>query len=278
MYPEPLGFIGIHFIRSYGIMLAIAFLTGIMWARKRAAKAGIDPDQVVDLSFIVLISSVVGSRLFYVIYHLDEFSNNILDIINPFQNGSIGIAGLSMMGGVLLALISAFLFFVIKKIDPWPLCDSMMPMFALGIGIARIGCFLNGCCYGLPAHDHWGLVFPPDSAAGYHFPDTPLIPTQLFSSLAGLIILTIVLFSEKYKKFNGHSFWITLGLYGLWRFIIDFYRYYEPSMVAFSIGEQNISRNQTLSLLLVVGAIIAYMIMFFRNSKKAAANAVSESR
>jgi phosphatidylglycerol:prolipoprotein diacylglycerol transferase len=248
-------------------MLALAFLLGILWARKRAIKAGISPDTVVDLSFVVLIASIVGSRFFYVIYHLDEFGDNLLDTINPFQDGSVGISGLSMMGGVVLALVAAALFFKIKKINPWPVCDAMMPMFALGLGIARIGCFLNGCCYGLPVHDHFGLVFPPESAAGYHYPGIPLIPTQLYSALAGIAILYIVLLSEKIKKFDGHSFWLTLGLYGLWRFIIDFFRYYEDSMVFGTIGRQAISRNQTLSLLLTVISTLA-IIYLYRKWKK----------
>jgi phosphatidylglycerol:prolipoprotein diacylglycerol transferase len=273
MYPEPLSFIGIHFVRSYGVMLALAFLLSILWARKRAIKAGVSPDHVVDLSFVVLLSSIVGSRFFYVIYHLDEYSDNLLAIINPFQGGSIGISGLSMMGGVVLALISAALFFKIKKINPWPVCDAMMPMFALGLGIARVGCFLNGCCYGLPALDHFGLIFPPDSAAGYHFPDTPLIPTQIYSSLAGISILAIVLLSEKFKKFDGHSFWLTAGLYGIWRFIIDFFRYYEDSMVTGLIGTQAFSRNQILSLLLTLVAAFAFIRLYLKWKKGSAVNA-----
>jgi len=262
MYPEPFEFIGIHFIRSYGIMLALAFLIGILWARKRAIKAGISPDTVVDLSFVVLLASIIGSRFFYVIYHLDEFSDNILDTINPFQGGSVGISGLSMMGGVVLALLAAALFFKIKKINPWPICDAMMPMFALGLAIARVGCFLNGCCYGLPTHDHLGLVFPADSAAGYHYPGLPLIPTQLYSTLAGAAILAIVLISEKIKKFDGHSFWLTLGLYGLWRFTIDFFRFYEESMVLMTVAGQDVSRNQGLSLLLTLISTFAIIILY----------------
>lgn len=272
MYPQPLEFIGIEFIRSYGIMLAIGFLIGIIWARKRAVKAGIPPEQVIDLSFIVLIASVIGSRFFYVIYHLDEFSDNLLDIVNPFQGGTVGIAGLSMMGGILLALISAVVFFAAKKIDPWPLCDAMMPMFALGLGITRIGCFLNGCCYGLPSHDHFGLVFPPDSPAGFHYPGIPIIPTQLYSALAGIAILAVVLASERFKKFNGHSFWMTIGLYSIWRFVIDFYRYYEDSMIFATIGNQSYSRNQFLSVLLLLVSIIAYLIMYTRYRKRIGRN------
>jgi len=270
MYPEPLRFLGITFIRSYGVMLAIAFFIGIVWSRRRAVKAGVNPDQVVDLSFIVLIASIIGSRFFYVIYHLDEFSDNLLDIINPFHGDSIGISGLSMMGGVVLALIAAFLYLYFKRIRPWPLFDAMMPMFALGIGIVRIGCFLNGCCYGLPAHDHFGLIFPNDSAAGYHFPDTPLIPTQLYSSIAGFTILALVLFSERYKRFDGHSFWITVALYAIWRFVIDFYRYYEPSMTIGFAGHE-FSRNQMLTFLLFLISIAAYIIMYRKNAKKAVA-------
>lgn len=268
MFPEPLGFLGIDFVRSYGIMLAIAFLVGIVWARKRAIQAGIPPDNVVDLSFVVLISSVIGSRFFYVIYHLDEFSDNLLDIINPFQGGTVGISGLSMMGGVVLAIVSAFLFIVIKRMNPWPVFDAMMPMFALGLGIVRIGCFLNGCCYGLPAHDHFGVIFPSDSAAGYYFPDTPLIPTQLYSSLAGIAILLIVLWSEKTKKFDGHSFWLTVALYSVWRFVIDFFRYYEDSMTL-TVSGIDFSKNQALTFLMFIVSVAAYLYMYLKYAKKA---------
>ena len=270
MFPQPLKFIGLDFVRSYGVMLAIAFLIGILWARKRAVKAGLSPDLVIDLSFIVLIASIIGSRFFYVIYHLDEFSDNLLNIINPFQGGAIGIAGLSMMGGIILALLSAVIFFVVKRLYPWPICDAMMPMFALGLGIARVGCFLNGCCYGLPAHDHFGLVFPPDSPAGFHYPGIPIIPTQLYSSLAGFAIVAIVLISEKFKKFDGHSFWLTIALYSVWRFIIDFFRYYENSMVFTTIGGQDFSRNQFLTALMFIVSVTAYLIMYFRYKKKTA--------
>jgi phosphatidylglycerol:prolipoprotein diacylglycerol transferase len=262
MYPELLRFLGIHFVRSYGVLLAIAFLLGIIWARKRAMKAGIPGQHVIDLSFIVLIASIVGSRFFYVIYHLDEFSDNILNVINPFQGDTVGIYGLSMMGGVVLAVISAFLFFYFKKIYPWPLLDAMMPMFALGLGIARVGCFLNGCCFGLPHEGLFGVVFPSDSGAGFHFPETPLIPTQIYSSLAGLAILGIVLWSERFKRFEGHSFWLTIALYSTWRFIIDFYRYYEDSMILTTMDSTRFTRNQLLSVLMFIISVTGYIIMY----------------
>jgi phosphatidylglycerol:prolipoprotein diacylglycerol transferase len=273
MYPEPLRFLGVTFIRSYGIMLALSFLLGVWLAVRRAKKAGLDPNLIIDLSFVVLVAAIVGSRFFYVIYHLDEFSNNLLDIVNPFHSGYVGIAGLSMMGGVILAILSAFIFFYIKRQSPWPTFDVMMPTFALGVGLTRIGCFLNGCCFGLPTHSGCGLIFPADSQAGFVFPNTPLIPTQLFESLAGFMMLGIILWSERFKRFNGHSFWVTVGLYSLWRFIIDFFRYYEDSMVFATIGGQNFSRNQFLSALLFAGSIIAYIVMYARNRKQSSSPA-----
>jgi phosphatidylglycerol:prolipoprotein diacylglycerol transferase len=143
----------------------------------------------------------------------------------------------------------------------------MMPMFAMGLGIVRVGCFLNGCCYGLPAHDHFGVLFPSNSVAGYYFPDTPLIPTQLYSSLAGMAILLVVLWSEKLRKFDGHSFWLTVALYSIWRFIIDFFRYYEESMTL-TIAEINFSKNQVLSLLMLLVSVAAYLYMYSKYSKK----------
>jgi phosphatidylglycerol:prolipoprotein diacylglycerol transferase len=274
MYPEPLRFLGITFIRSYGLLLALSFLLGVALAIKRAKKAGLDPNLIIDLSFVVLVSAIVGSRFFYVIYHLDEFSSNFLDIINPFHSGYVGIAGLSMMGGVVLAIVSAFVFFALKRKSPWPSFDVMMPAFMLGVGLTRIGCFLNGCCFGLPTHSSCGVIFPTDSQAGYIFPDTPLIPTQLFESLAGFVMLGIILWSERFKKFNGHSFWVTVALYAAWRFVIDFFRYYENSMIFATIGGQHFSRNQFLSALLFVGSFIAYVIMYAR-SKKSAGPAVA---
>ncbi len=267
MYPEPLKFIGITIIRSYGIMLAFSFILGVLLAIRRAKKARIDPNMIIDLSFVVLVAAIVGSRFFYVIYHLDEFSNNLLDIINPFHSGYVGIAGLSMMGGVILAIVAAFGFFYVKRKSPWPTFDVMMPAFALGVGLTRIGCFLNGCCFGLPTHGHFGVVFPVGSQAEYVLGAQALIPTQLYESLAGFAMLGIVLWSERFKKFDGHSFWVTVALYSAWRFFIDFFRYYENSMVFATIGGQNISRNQFLTALLFLGSIIAYIIMYVRSGK-----------
>jgi phosphatidylglycerol:prolipoprotein diacylglycerol transferase len=134
----------------------------IWLATRRAKNRGINPNDIMDLSVIILISSIVGSRLMYVVFHLDEFRGRWLDTINPFQSdGQIGLAGLTLLGGVLLAFISSYLFLRHRKLSFLKFADVVMPSVGLGIFLTRIGCFLNGCCFGLPCeHGHgWCVLF-----------------------------------------------------------------------------------------------------------------------
>lgn len=251
-------------IKAYGLMLALSFFLGTMLAVRRARRAGLSAQQMLDLCFIIMVAAIVGSRLFYVIYHFDEFKGNLISIINPFQqSGEIGISGLSMMGGLVLAIAAALGYFIIKKSNPWPMLDALAPSFFLGEALTRIGCFLNGCCFGLPTHCACGVVFPQDSMAGWVFPNTPLWPTQLMSSGAGLVIFLLLLFFEKWKRYDGFTFWNGLAIYSIWRFIIDFFRYYEESMVILKIGQTVISRNQFLCLCLLIISI--WWQLYLRN-------------
>jgi phosphatidylglycerol---prolipoprotein diacylglyceryl transferase len=267
MHPE-LFHLGPFNIKSYGLLLALSFFLGVILAVKRAQKAKLEAQQMIDLCFVVMIAAIIGSRFFYVIYHTEEFAGHWLDTINPFQSsGQVGIAGLSMMGGVVLAIIAALGYFIIKKINPWTMLDALAPSFFLGEGLTRIGCFLNGCCFGKPTHSHLGIIFPPDSMAGWVFPNQAVWPTQLFSSAAGFIMAGLLLFSEKKKTFNGYTFFVALGMYSIWRFAIDFFRYYEDSMIFMSIGDLSLSRNQFLCICLLIISIWWFIYLKQKNEK-----------
>lgn len=251
-------------IHSYGLMLAISFLLGIFLAIHRAKKQKIDPNKIMDLAVVIVISAIVGARFLYVIFHLDEFRGHWLDMINPFQSsGEIGIAGLTMLGGFLAALFSGLIYLKLKKLAVLKIADIITPSLGLGIFLTRIGCFLNGCCYGTPTTAPWGMIFPSESAAGYHFTNTPIHPAQLYSSFYGLAIFFLLLLLERWKKFDGFLLFSFLILYGIARFIVDFYRYYEESMVLFSIGNQPISLNQGISFLMILigGILIIYNLI-----------------
>jgi len=240
-------------IHSYGLMLAISFLIGIYFSMYRAKKQGVDPNKIIDLSVVIVLSAIFGARFLYVIFHLEEFKGHWLDIINPFQSsGQIGIAGLTMLGGFIAAVGFGLLYLKIKKLPVLKIADIVVPAIGLGSFITRIGCFLNGCCYGVPTDAPWGMIFPPDSPAGYCFPDQAIHPAQLYSSLYGLIIFGLVLLLERYKKFDGFLLFIFFMLYGIARFIVDFFRYYEHSMVLLQLGEVAISVNQGISILMML--------------------------
>jgi phosphatidylglycerol:prolipoprotein diacylglycerol transferase len=254
-------------IRTYGFLLALAFVSGIWFSARRAKKSGLGIDWIPDLSLIILISAIIGSRFFYVIYHLDEFQGRILDMINPIQStGEIGIGGLSMFGGLVLAIVCGIVYVHIKKLNVWRIADMVAPSIMLGLGIARIGCFLNGCCFGLPSESCLAVVFPYNSPAGYIYPDTSIFPIQLVASLGGFLIFGLLLLLERFKSFDGFTFWLMLMLYSTARFAIDFFRYYEESMIFARIGSADITVNQALIVLIFLFSV--FMWIYRRNKAK----------
>lgn len=253
-------------IHGYGLMLALSFMLGIYFAMRRAQKQGVDPNKIMDLSVWIVLAAIIGSRFLYVVYHLEEFSGHWLDTINPFQSdGKIGIAGLTMLGGVVLAIVVGVVYLRVKKMNVLKVCDIMIPSVALGIFLTRIGCFLNGCCHGLPTDVSWAVTFTnPYSACASHLMNTPLHPTQIYSSIYGLVIFGTLLFAEKFKKFDGFLFFLFFILYGLSRFIVDNFRYYEDSAM---VGGLGITVNQAISLAMIFTGIVLLIVKFYKIKK-----------
>ena len=160
MYPLilDLGFIQ---LRSYGLALAFAFLMGILLASYRGKKVGLNPDLILDLSVYIIISSIIGARTYFVVTHWHLYSGDLLNVFKVWEGG------LSVQGGVILSVIVSYFYVKRVQIDFFQLADVMIPCVALGQMIGRIGCFLNGCCYGKPCDLPWGVSFPEtDTAPG----------------------------------------------------------------------------------------------------------------
>jgi len=204
----------------------------------------------------------LGSRLFYVIYHVEEFQGNWWDIFNPLQgDGKFGMGGLSMMGGVVLSVLGGIAFLSWRRAKLWRIADMVAPTFALGVGITRIGCFLNGCCFGKPTNSSLGVVFPADSFAGYVFPHQHIWPAQLFASAMGFLIFALLLLSERKKRFEGQIFLLMVVFYSLGRFVIDFFRYYEESMVFVRIQGVSFSTNQALIVPILIISLVLWQLL-----------------
>lgn len=249
-------------VRSYGFALALSFFLAIVLSLKRAKRFQIPPQLIMDLALVVLVTALLGSRLFYVVYHIEEFQGHWWDIFNPFQgDGKLGMGGLSMMGGVILSVLCGVLFLARKRVKLWLTADVASPTFALGVGITRLGCFLNGCCFGVPTDSPLGMVFPPDSFAGYVFPHQHIWPAQLFSSAMGFTVFALLLLFERRKKFEGQIFLLMVIFYSLGRFVIDFFRYYEESMVFVRIQGVSFSTNQALIIPILIVSLVLWQLL-----------------
>lgn len=236
-------------IYSYGFMLALSFFIGILIAAKRAEKRGVDPDIIYDLSIILIIAAVVGSRGLYILTHLDNF-HGIIDIIALWQGGA------TYYGGLILAVAGALVYLRVKKIPFMKVADICSLSIASGVFFTRIGCFLSGCCFGKPTECGLGLVFPEVSPAGYAYPGMHVHPTQLYSSFYGLVIFLAILLFERRKGFEGSSFALMLILYGIARLIVDYFRFYEESAMLWG----RIVDNQVISIALVAAGTVIFIL------------------
>ena len=266
MHPE-LFRIGPFAVHSYGVMLAISFIVGIYVAVKKAEKRGIKGEEIVNLGFIIILASIVGARLFYVLFHLNEFRGRWIYAFWPVQeDGTIGLGGLILLGGFIFAFLSAVVYLWYKKLNFWKIADSIAPAIALGVFFTRIGCFLNGCCFGTACSEPWGVVFPSNSPAGSIMGNVHIHPTQLYSSFYGLVIFGILMWRDHRRKFDGEIIALFLILYGISRFIVDFYRYYESQMFLVD----GLQFNQIISLILIfigIGMLI-YRVLFLREKQR----------
>jgi phosphatidylglycerol---prolipoprotein diacylglyceryl transferase len=258
-------------INTYGLMLAISFVLGLWLAARRGEKAGVPRNDVYDLGVRLMIAAIVGSRLFYVVTHIPEFQGHWFDVIAIWK----GLYGLSMLGGVILAVATGFYTVWKKKLPVWELSDAVITSFALGIFITRIGCFFNGCCFGAETSCSLGIAFP-DSAMPYYntgiLPGSLIHPTQLYSSFAGLYILVVLLITDRRKHFPGLIFALFTGLYGATRFGIEEFRHFDhdPGLLfgySSIANRPGITDNQLISLIMIVSALLLGLWLYLRSRR-----------
>jgi len=261
-------------IPSYGTMLAVSFLSGIVFAMYLAKKRGLNPDAVSDVGLYTIISAIIGARLYYVMTHFDEFRGNLFSIVNPYQDGRLGISGLVMYGGFIAAIVTAALFFKIKKLPVLPYLDVCSPSVGLGIALTRVGCFLNGCCYGLAAKagSFLSVSYPIEahSPAAYYqrsIGAPGLLPSQFFESAGGIAIaVTLYLVGRSKFAFAGLQFYLLVVMYAALRFFIETVRYIETQKIG------PFSHNQLICIVLffVFGGIIIRKFMVEKTLKSKA--------
>ncbi len=207
-------------IRWYGIMAACGFLSGVVVARLNAKLVGIKEDYVTDLTVISILSGIVGARIFYVVqfWHRDGFDQHFAQVFRV-DNG-----GLVYYGGFLLAITAIYIYSRIRKVNVVDMFDVLAPAMPIGHAFGRIGCFINGCCFGKPCGEGFPFgVRPPafDVAAQ----GMRIHPVQLYESALNVVIF-IVLFTLFRKRVLGRGGVVGLYFifYGVSRFLLEFFR------------------------------------------------------
>jgi len=268
-------------IYSYGLMIALAFLIGIFVASKYAKKFNENPQNIVDLCLYVMISSIFGARLFYVI------DNHSYYMSNPVEIFYIHEGGLIFYGGLIFGLGTAVVFLKAKHQNIFKYMDILAPSLALGQAIGRIGCFLNGCCYGRivynPKLSFLAVKFPKvteiiENPKGHFYHQiigSPayidhlkhsfisendlfslnVVPTQLISAGMNLIIFFILVWLFKRYRFFGHIISSYLILYSTNRFFIEFLRGDNPPIYPVSL-----TFSQIISIILFFTGIAMYYL------------------
>ncbi len=244
-------------VKSFGLLLAISFVIGFWLSVRRGRRRGFDPDLVMDFCLTVMISSLIGVRLFYVVTHAGDFQ--------PWYEAFIiWRGGLTLYGGIILATFAVWFFCRRRGVDFLTLADVLAPQVSLGIGISRLGCYLNGCCYGSPTDGSFGIRFPETCAAGWETGGAALHATQLYSSAGGFLVFALLLLWEKRDARRGATFARFLLLSALARFAVDFFRHYEPG----DMGPLGLATSQWISIAL---ALFGGWLLLTRRDRDAAA-------
>lgn len=234
-------------IPSYGIMLVVSFLFAIIYAKRAAKKADIPPVIIENLAFYLMLGVIIGGRILYVMFHWGQYEHDILGIIRIWEGGMM------FFGGFLGGFLAGMIYLKKQKISVLQVADIVAPAIAIGVFFTRIGCFLNGCCFGTPSTLPWAIKFPAHCVAGASpVGDLTLHPTQIYTSLFGLALFFFLNNRLNKPHSRGEIFSFYLMFHGAFRFGINFIRYYEDSA--------NIWINHVIALALIIVGAVIYII------------------
>jgi len=209
---DPVAFLS---IRWYGIMVALAIVVLISWTAWQVKKgANVSYDTVFTAALVGIPSGVITSRLLHVIDDWEYYRENLGQVI--------GAEGLTIYGAVLGAALGIWIYSRFSKFQFGYFADLLAPGIILAQAVGRVGCTINGCCYGIETSCPWGFVYThPGSFAPLGI---VVHPTQVYEIIFCLVVFVGLLMLRGRLQPDGSLFMVYLGLYSLWRLGIDFLR------------------------------------------------------
>lgn len=245
-----LGNFSVHW---YGVLVAVGFLAGLWTASRRGLRDGINPESVMDIGPIILLGAMVGARTLYVIsYWKERFADQPFPEIFMIQHG-----GLVFYGGLIGASLTFIGYTYWKNLPLWKYADVFAPSIALGHFFGRLGCLMNGCCYGVPTSLPWGIEYP----VGHETHPvgqlaTAVHPTQVYESALNLALYFSLAWLYRRKKFPGHVFATYLVCYAVIRSFVEMFRGDYPVHYLGGIA--------TPAHLVSVGILAAGLLLFWK--------------
>ncbi len=255
-------------IALYGCIIAFGIMAGILLAVHDAKVTGQNPDIYWDFAIYAVIFSVIGARIYYVVFAWDNFKNNLWSIFDTRSGG------MAIYGSVIAAFITLFVFCKIKKINPFQMGDTGVLGLILGQIIGRWGNFTNREAFGEYTDSLLAMRLPIESVRAWEITDRiaahitegvdyiQVHPTFLYESMWNLFILILMLLYRRHKKFHGEMCLFYLGGYGLGRFLIEGLRTDQLLLPGTTLAV-----SQLLSLCLFVFSVSTDIIIRVRSRK-----------
>jgi len=244
-------------VYTYGVLLAAAYLLGLQFALMRARRRGLDPNRVMDLGIWIIVSALAGAKLLLLIVEWDTYTRNPGELLTLVRSGGV------FYGGLIAAVVVALIYLRRYRMPVWQVTDVFAPGIALGHVIGRLGCLFAGCCFGKPTSVPWAITFHNEYAqqnVGTPL-NVPLHPTQLYEAGAEVLFLALLLMTERRgRPFPGRTFWGYMLLYGISRFVIEFFRGDSRGTVGM------FSTSQFVSLLIIPLSVVMLLVLARRSA------------
>jgi phosphatidylglycerol:prolipoprotein diacylglycerol transferase len=217
MFPE-LFTVGPVVIHTYGLLVALGILAGVILGEHLNRQSGGEPGRIVDMSVIVVLAGLAGARIIFVLDNWGYYAQDPVEILKFWQGGLVFYGGLAGGTAAFILVIRHYRLYL------WDMLDIGAAAVALGHAFGRLGCFSAGCCYGRPSTLPWSITFTDPHCLAVEVLNTPVHPTQLYSFLFLTTLAAFLAYLHPRRRFPGQMAAVYLLSYGIFRFAVEFLR------------------------------------------------------